>query len=91
MNENVDGVGSNDLQIEFHRLVKPLPDGRVRVSIVVREVASRRLLGRIVQVRGGWRFEAVGGVGGGDRLAGQSGKVWPTTEECKRTLQGEGS
>jgi hypothetical protein len=86
MNENVDSVGGNGPQIEFRRLVKPLPDGRVRVSIDVRESVSRRLLGRIVQVRGGWRFEAVGGRGVG-RLARQDERVWVTTEECKQALQ----
>jgi hypothetical protein len=97
MNENAGSGGINNPRIEFRRIVHPLPTGRVRVQIEVRQIGggeqernspgggSGRLVGRIVQVRGGWQFRPAG-VGTG-RLVSQSGQVWPTAEECKRSLQ----
>jgi len=74
-------------QIEFRRLVAPLPTGRVRVTIMVWQIGGdgRQLLGKIIQVRGGWRFLPAGGAGA-DRT-GTAGKVWATAEECKRSVQ----
>lgn len=83
MNESEGSAGSGS-PIEFRRLVTPLPTGRVRVQIEVRQVsvAGRLLLGKIIQARGGWRFVPVGGAG-----ESHTGKVWATAEECKRSLQ----
>ena len=71
----------NESRVEFRRLVTPLPTGRVRVQIEVRQTEGKRLLGRIIQVRGGWRFVPIGGA------SRDNGGVWATAEECKRSVQ----
>jgi hypothetical protein len=62
-------------QVEFVRQIKPLPDGRVRVTIQCRQ--ESRLVGNITQVRGGWRFRAAGG---------KAGEVYKMAAECKERL-----
>jgi hypothetical protein len=74
----------NESRVEFRRLVTPLPTGRVRVQIEVRQIEGKCLLGKIIQARGGWRFVPIGGAEAGSR---DSGKVWATAEECKRSVQ----
>lgn len=68
--------------IDFRRLVRPLPDGRVRVTTEVR--LEGKLVGRIQQVREGWQYRPVGW--GGHRKWG--GEVFATVEECKRSVSG---
>lgn len=67
-----------DQGIDFRRIVKPLPNGRVRIVIEVRQ--QGRLAGRIQQVLGGWQFRGVGG---------ERGAVWKTAAECKLEVAGE--
>ena len=77
--------------LTFHRLVTPLPDGHVRVQVVVRQAG--RSLGRIVRARGGWRFQAWGQVTG-RALAGRTeglGEVCRTVEEVKKRLVRDGA
>ena len=81
--------------LTFHRIVTPLPDGRCRVQIVVRQAG--RSLGRIVRARGGWRFQA-GGQVTGRALTGPTGslaeglpEVCRTVEEVKKRLVRDGA
>jgi hypothetical protein len=93
-------------QLTFHRLTKPLLDGRVRILLEVRR-DDGQLAGRITRTRGGWEFRPAGGAegrGAVGRAAGEAGEagegkgwrglvgqVFPTTGECKRALTGEGA
>lgn len=70
---------------EFRRLVRPLPDGRVKVATEVR--LEGKLVGRIQQVRGrggmmGWQYRPLGVGHRGWRV----GEVFATVEECKRAV-----
>jgi hypothetical protein len=67
-------------QLEFRRVVVPLPTGRVRVSLEVRRAGVRRLLGRIVQVRGGWQYRAADG---------KVGAIFRTAAECRQAISRE--
>ena len=62
-------------QVEFIRQIKPLPDGRVRVTIQCRQ--ESRLIGNVTQVRGGWQFRSIGG---------KAGEVYKMAAECKKAI-----
>jgi hypothetical protein len=73
--------GESANHLAFRRCTFPLPSGRVRVQIEVRQ--GSKLAGRIVQVRGGWQFRSVGS-GQPRKEGGGTGEVFRTTEECKK-------
>jgi hypothetical protein len=87
--------------VEFRRLTSPQPDGRVRIQIECR--LEGILLGKILQVRGGFQYRPVGsGIGRRGSATGPGpvatgpvaggwkvGEVYPTAAECKQSIAGE--
>lgn len=70
-------------EITFRHRTTPLPDGKVRVQIEVSQAG--RLIGRIVQCRGGWAFlEARVSRRKGAQAGGVL--VWKTAEEARRAV-----
>ena len=75
--------------VEFRRLTEPLPNGRVRIRIECR--LGGILLGKILQVRGGFQYRPIGsGLGKRGHDGGwKVGEVYPTAAECKQSIAGE--
>jgi hypothetical protein len=75
-------------RLDFRRVVRPLPTGRVKVVTEVR--LEGKLVGRISQVRGGWQYRPIGSkMGGKSAVGAEAGEVFPTVDECKRSLPAE--
>ena len=66
-------------EVTFTRQTEARPDGRVRVTLVVRQAG--RLLGRITQAGPLWRFTPTPDQGA--RWKGR-GMLWRTAEEARR-------
>ena len=67
-------------EVVFRRIVKPLFNGKVRVTIECR--LGGTLFGRIDQVRGGWMLRPTGATKRGWSV----GRIYPTAAECKRAV-----